>query len=156
LRWGSASSDWSTLTRPPDEVPARTFGKEWITSDIGSFKSIKLKWKAAISAMIMRAGDLGIVTDQQRESLMMTLGRKGWRRREPFDDDFDSERPRFFARACELIVSELVLSKAGVLGELDLERSDVETILGLTDFFKESPQSEGEAGEPQLFLKFPA
>ena len=35
-------------------LPARTFGKEWITSDINSLKNIKLKWKSAIQAMIMR------------------------------------------------------------------------------------------------------
>jgi Zn-dependent peptidase ImmA (M78 family) len=133
-------------------LPARTFRREWLTSDINSFKNIKLKWMSAISAMIMRAADLGIVSDSQKQSLMITLGRKRWRQREPFDDDIQPERPVFFARACKMIVSEMILSKAETLGELRLEKSDVETILGLQGFFDDSSQANVE--EPQPFLKF--
>jgi Zn-dependent peptidase ImmA (M78 family)/transcriptional regulator with XRE-family HTH domain len=134
-------------------LPARTFRKEWITPNIESFKKIKLKWKAAISAMVMRAGDLGIVSESQRESLLISLGRKGWRQREPFDDDTDPELPRFFSRACQMIVSELILSRGQILDNLGLERADVETILGLRNFFEEAPLPEVE--EPQPVLKFP-
>jgi Zn-dependent peptidase ImmA (M78 family)/DNA-binding XRE family transcriptional regulator len=133
-------------------LPARTFGKEWITPGIDSFKNIKLKWKSAISAMIMRAGTLGIVSESQKESLMIALARRHWRQREPLDDAFEPERPRFIARACEMIVSEALLSKGDILGELALERSDVETILGLGGFFHENTQEDTE--EPSPFLKF--
>jgi Zn-dependent peptidase ImmA (M78 family)/transcriptional regulator with XRE-family HTH domain len=137
-------------------LPARTFRRERITSDVNSFKNIKLKWKSAISAMIMRAGDLGLLPESRKEFLMITLGRKGWRRQEPFDDQVQPERPRFFARACEMIVSELVLSKAGVLNELALERSDVEAILGLDNFFDENPRADSEEPMPVLRLHRPA
>ena len=134
-------------------LPARTFGKEWITSEIDSFKSIKLKWKSAISAMIMRAEVLGIISESQKESLLITLGRKRWRQREPFDDDVTPEQPQFFAKSCQLIVSELIMSRSDILGELPLDKSDVETILGLNNFFDEP--SRGEIEEPQPLLKFP-
>jgi Zn-dependent peptidase ImmA (M78 family) len=133
-------------------LPARTFTKEWITSDIDSFKNIKVKWKSAIAAMVMRAGDLGIVSDSEKQSLLIMLGRKGWKRREPFDDDFQPERPQFFARACEMIVSELVLSRSEILEELAFSRPDVEGILALNNFFEEPLR--GEVEEPQPFLKF--
>ena len=53
-----------------------------------------LKWKSAISAMIRRAGELGILSESQKESLLITLGRKGWRHREPFDTDVKPEQPQ--------------------------------------------------------------
>jgi len=133
-------------------LPARTFGKEWITSDINSLKNIKLKWKSAIQAMIMRAGDLGIISKSQKESLLIAAGRKGWKRREPFDDDIEPEHPRFLARSCEMIVGEKISTKAELQHCLALDKADVETLLGLPGFFDEGP--DGEVEEPQPVLKF--
>ena len=92
------------------------------------------------------------MSESQKESLLISLGRKGWRQREPFDDDVEPECPRFFARACQMIVSELILPRTQVLDDIGLDRSDVEAILGLHNFFDEAPPAGVE--EPQPVLKF--
>lgn len=103
--------------------------------------------------MIMRAGELGSISEPQKASLMITLGRKRWRQREPFDNDVEPEQPQFFSKSCQLIVTELRMSRTDVLGELSLDKSDVESILGLNHFFDEP--ARGDIEEPQPLLKFP-
>ena len=132
-------------------LPVGTFGSEWIGPSLESFKNIKLKWKSAISAMIMRAADLGIVSSSQKVTLMATMGRKGWRLEEPYDRDYKPELPLFFSRTCELIVGEEVMSKADVLREIAKGREDVEAILGLEGFFDD--RSLSDVDEPQPILK---
>jgi hypothetical protein len=102
--------------------------------------------------MIMRAGSLGIVSERQKESLLITLGRKGWRREEPYDLDFKPEIPLFFSRACEMIVKESILSKSELLIELEKDQNDVESLLGLENFFVETHPHEVD--EPRPILKF--
>ena len=135
-------------------LPARTFGKEWITSDINSLRNIKLKWKSAIQAMIMRAADLGMISDSQKESLQIAIRRNHWRRREPFDDDVEPEQPLFWARACMMIIGEMVSSKTEFQQSVAPGKADIEMLLGLPGFF-DAADSAGEVEEPSPVLKFP-
>ena len=86
--------------------------------------------------------------------MLITLGRKGWRRREPFDDDVEPERPRFWSRACEMIVSEMVSTKTELQESFAPGKSDVETLLGLPGFFDDTATA-GDVEEPNPVLKFP-
>lgn len=131
-------------------LPANTFGSEWIGPNLESFRNLKLKWKSAMAAMIIRAADLGILSSSQKETLQVNLGRQGWRLEEPYDRDHKPEKPLFFSRACELMVSEGVMSKPDILWEIAKGREDVESILGLDGFFDER---QSEVSEPVPILK---
>lgn len=133
-------------------LPASTFGSEWVGPQLDSFKNIKVKWKSSIAAMVRRAADLGIISESQKETLMITIGRRGWRREEPFDRDYQPEQPRYFSRTCELIVSESVMSRSDILSEVAKDKADVEMLLGLNGFFDERQNTDDD--EPELILKF--
>jgi Zn-dependent peptidase ImmA (M78 family)/transcriptional regulator with XRE-family HTH domain len=133
-------------------LPATTFGREWVNSDVESFKAIKPKWKASISAMVMRAADLHLITDSQKTTLMMSMSRKGWRTREPLDDKFEPEIPRYFRRTCELIVEAGLASKDQILNDIGLNKADLESWFCMEGFFDDGPS--GDVDSPQPILRF--
>jgi len=45
--------------------------------------ALKLRWKVSIQALIVRAHDLSVITDRQYRSLMVQVGKMGWRTSEP-------------------------------------------------------------------------
>ena len=99
----------------------------------------KRRWGMSISAMIVRAGNLGLVDRQEMASLFRNLTRRGWRGplREPYDDPKDSplERPRMLRRGFEALVKERLFDGAALLRELCLPKSEVELISSLDPSF---------------------
>ena len=59
----------------------------------------KSKWCVSVQAMLKRAGQIGVVSEEQEKHLWMNLGRRKWRSREPLDDVLTPEHPSFLARS---------------------------------------------------------
>ena len=51
--------------------------------------SLKLEWKVAMQALLMRAKSLGFVDHNQNRYLWQQLSSRGWRLSEPPELDFD-------------------------------------------------------------------
>jgi hypothetical protein len=93
--------------------------------------------------MIMRAYQLGILSEAAAQRLWKYRAARGWHRREPLDlpSETPVEEPRLLRRSIELIVNEKVRSKRDLL-ELDicLGADDIEMLASLpTGYFKETP-----------------
>lgn len=54
---------------------------------------LKRLWKVAMSALIRRAKDLGVITASRAETLMVEMSRNGYRTHEPVELDPNSEHP---------------------------------------------------------------
>ncbi|MGL6094541.1 MAG: XRE family transcriptional regulator, partial [Fimbriiglobus sp.] len=133
-------------------LPAATFGREYFTTSLDSFLSVKLKWKAAIAAMIMRASRLGMISESQTKTLWVQRSRRGWNRSEPYDGDCEAESPQVLRRALEMIVGSGVGgTRAGVLADLSLDGSDVEMLAGAEGLFE---ADESVESVPPAVLKF--
>lgn len=50
---------------------------------------LKLVWRVAMSAIIRRARDLGVIDDSRYKSLIVSMSQKGWRKAEPVDIEHD-------------------------------------------------------------------
>ena len=50
---------------------------------------LKVVWRVAISALIRRARDLGVIDDTRYRSLMVSMSQKGWRKSEPVEVPHD-------------------------------------------------------------------
>jgi Zn-dependent peptidase ImmA (M78 family)/DNA-binding XRE family transcriptional regulator len=107
-----------------------------------ALRSAKEKWRVAISCMIMRASQLGLLNEYRQQRLWINYSRRKWRRQEPLDDRLEPEQPRLLKRSCELIVSNGVVSKQDFSARLYLPNHDVEELLGLPSGFFH----EGDAG----------
>jgi hypothetical protein len=88
--------------------------------------------------MIVRAFHLNAINANQYHYLMRQMTRRGWRQREPLDDELKLEQPTVLPKAVELILSSGTLTASEFLAKLadeaalSLNRQDVETLLGLS------------------------
>lgn len=124
-------------------LPAESFSLEitsWPTLD--TFLSLKKRWKVSVAAMIVRAKQLGIISDEYSARLWKNYSGRGWRRGEPLDMDVPAESSRLLPRAIEMIVGSNVLSKDALRDYLGLAQSDLELLCNLPcGYFKDVPRS---------------
>lgn len=72
---------------------------------LATFKTLKPKWKVSVGAQIMRLSKLKLIEDDRKDSLYKQYSSKGWRKNEPFDDLWESEKPKLFTQATKLLAS---------------------------------------------------
>lgn len=75
------------------------------TATLATFKTLKPKWKVSIGAQLMRLSKLKLVDDKKKDSLYKQYGSKGWRKKEPFDDLWELEKPKLFTQATKMLAS---------------------------------------------------
>ncbi|ELA7568199.1 TPA: helix-turn-helix domain-containing protein [Vibrio alginolyticus] len=120
-------------------MPAESFARDINKPTLETFLTLKPRWKVSIAAMIFRAHQLDIITDLQKSNLYKNLSAKGWRLREPYDDQVRSETPRLLSRACNMLV-DAGITKDDLLDQLGLKANLVEELCELPEnFFNASP-----------------
>lgn len=70
---------------------------------LSSLAPLKPRWGVALSALIMRASQLEIITERQQRYLFQQLSQRGWRTREPANLDLPVEKPRAIRKMIELL-----------------------------------------------------
>ncbi|WP_120498159.1 XRE family transcriptional regulator [Kiloniella sp. EL199] len=75
-----------------------------------SLLEMKLRWKVSIAALIMRAHELGLITDAARQKAFIHISHKGWRTCEPGDKPehqkyIELEQPELIKNAVQLIMN---------------------------------------------------
>jgi Zn-dependent peptidase ImmA (M78 family)/transcriptional regulator with XRE-family HTH domain len=69
-------------------LPETTFSRDVLDSTLSGFLKLKPKWGVSVQCMVVRAHDLGLITDSHYKELFRQIGLKRWRRSqgEPLDD----------------------------------------------------------------------
>lgn len=103
---------------------------------IDSYIKLKAKWKVSIAAMIVRAKDLGRINNKDYQNLYKSLSYKGWRKNEPYDNEWKIQRPQLFKKAIDVLEENDILTGAEFVDELAkhgyyLINSEVESLLDL-------------------------
>ncbi|WP_288886031.1 XRE family transcriptional regulator [uncultured Eubacterium sp.] len=118
-------------------LPQDTFYKSVLAypTNIDYYKVIKKKWKVSMQAMMYRAKDLKIVTENQFQYMMRIVSKRGWRIHEPEDEDGKIE-DSIFQGAIDLLVEEKYFSTDELLKEfanhgIILAQNDMENIMCL-------------------------
>ncbi len=98
---------------------------------------LKRKWKVSIAAMVVRARRLDLITHNQYQYMMKKMAKKGWKTKEPLDDELPLSTPTILRQAVDVILSNNLLSKKSFFSELQkfgmsMSRHDVEDLLNLT------------------------
>jgi len=96
--------------------------------------ALKRRWGMAISAMIKRACDLGLVDGEEAASLYRNMTRRGWRgaRMEPFDNAMEVEKPRMLRRGFEALLGSGMFARSAVRSALPHPPREIELIAGLS------------------------
>jgi Zn-dependent peptidase ImmA (M78 family)/transcriptional regulator with XRE-family HTH domain len=123
--------------------PREAFRSEVIAPTLDYFCALKKRWGMSIAAMIYRAGNLGMIDEQERSILYRNLTRRGWRGilQEPFDSpaEMPIERPRMLRRGVSVVISEGT-SRSAIKTALNFPEKEIEQIAGLDKGFFTPPE----------------
>lgn len=100
------------------------------------YVELKKKWKVSISAMIIRAFNLNVITYNQYQYLMKQLSKKGWKIKEPLDDLIITPKPVLLKKAIEMLITNDIMDEEEIVNELAnygmaLNADDIEMLLFL-------------------------
>jgi len=77
-------------------MPEESFRNSIVTTRLEGFLGLKKEWKVSIAAMLYNCEYIGIIDNNKYIALQKQLSKKGWRKNEPFDDEFEFEKPKYF------------------------------------------------------------
>lgn len=122
----------SALLLPEDE-----FKKDLIMPmSLKSYELLKRKWHVSILAMMMRACNLKVITQNQFQYLMKQYTIKNYREHEPLDNIIDISQPQTLKRAIEILLTNNVFTPDEFLDELKkrewtVDYREIEELLNL-------------------------
>lgn len=107
-------------------------------TNLDYYKQLKKKWKTSISAMIVRANHLDILSYSSYQVLMKKMSKLGWRTEEPLDDILVMSKPTVLRRAIDILIDNDILNEEEIVKELSLlklslDRAEIEILLGLKE-----------------------
>ncbi|HEX3473205.1 MAG TPA: XRE family transcriptional regulator [Silvibacterium sp.] len=112
-------------------LPHKSFSAELYSLSLDGLLSLKPRWKVSVGAMIMRAHQLDILSDEAERRLWKYRASRGWHRREPYDLPTETpvEEPRLLRRSIEMLVTQKIRSTADLLySDICLPAVDLEMI----------------------------
>jgi len=112
-------------------LPRETFAKEVLGTSIGYFKYLKERWGVAISAMVYRCKDLGILSKSQQAYLMRQMNYWKIKEVEPLDDQFPAGEPSILAESLQMLIRNGVQTKAQIEQAIPVNLADIESICGV-------------------------
>lgn len=119
-------------------LPKSEFSKDvnLYPTSLEYYVELKKKWKASISAMIVRANRLDILSYSSYQSLMKKMSKLGWRKEEPLDNSLIMNNPTIFSKAIDILLDNEILNEEEIIEELSeskisLNWQEVEILLGL-------------------------
>lgn len=132
-------------------LPADAFASDFYSSNLDTLINLKPKWKCSIAMMIKRAGDLNFISSEHERRLWINLSRRGWRTREPLDDEIKIEYPQLTRSAFEMLINERIKSKEEILSQIPIPATDIESLAGLKKGYLTETRREELA--PMVYLK---
>lgn len=135
-------------------LPAKSFLGELYSLTLDAFLAQKKRWSTSVALMVRRCEDLGVLNEDLAHRLWINLGRRGWRRREPLDDELEIEQPLFLTRCFELLISTGPTARDALLSELPWSAPEIEELVGLPQGLLKRPDEGVSAINPRI-IRFP-
>ena len=118
-------------------LPKDSFGKDVASypTDLKYYLFLKNKWKVSIQAMIYRAHQLDIISDNQYQYLMRQVSKNGWRLKEPGDVPYLLNE-NIFQGAIDILIEQNIFTAKEILNlfkknGVTLYSQDMEELLHL-------------------------
>ena len=119
-------------------LPQNSFVKDVSVypTNLNYYKELKKKWKTSISAMLVRANHIGILSYSSYQTMMKKMSKLGWRKEEPLDNTLIMNNPTVLKRAVNILIDNDILDEDEIMSELSarglsLPHEEVEVLLGL-------------------------
>ena len=118
-------------------------------TNLAYYAELKKRWKVSIAAMIRRAKDLLIISNDDYSKLMRNMQKQGIRKVEPLDNELRTAEPSLLRQGIKILFQENVFTPSEFLEELSTEYgltiypNDIESILSLKEgTFNEEKQTK--------------
>lgn len=135
-------------------LPAKSFLEELYSLTLDAFLAQKKRWCTSVALMVRRCEDLGVLNEDLAHRLWINLGRRGWRRREPLDDELPIEQPVFLTRCFELLVATGPTARDLLLSELPWSAPEIEELVGLPEGLLKRQDEDQPEINPRI-IRFP-
>ena len=123
-------------------LPAETFASEVRTPvTLDDLLLLKRRWGVSVAAIVMRLRALGILDDEEKQSLFKRRSARWGAKSEPGDGDRPPEQPRLLRRTIDLLVEENVMPLDSIPRHIGLAAHDIEMLAGLPEgYFQGKPK----------------
>lgn len=113
-------------------MPRETFIRDVVDTRLDAFKRLKPKWGVSIQAMVRRARDLQIISQETYERHCRNMGVQGWRRPngEPLDDTVPAINRSLGKRSLELLNASNKIKPWEISSELPVPDSVLDSVFG--------------------------
>lgn len=125
-------------------LPRSSFLKDLIyPTNLDFYVELKKKWRVSIGAMMVRAYKLNVISYNQYQYMIKQASKKGWRIKEPLDDELKLPKPVLIKKAIEMLIENNVFTKRKLVEEINnssisINRNEIEFLLGLDiDYLRE-------------------
>lgn len=118
-------------------LPSESFRKDLIyPTNLKFYEELKKKWKVSILAMLMRAAELKVITQNQLQYLIKQYYSKGYRNGEPLDDTIKMQEPTLIRLAINMLLDNNRFTPNEFMKNLNdngiwIESDEVEDLIGL-------------------------
>ena len=112
-------------------LPQSTFAREAFRTSLNHFLFLKSRWKVSIAAMVYRARDLGLLSENQYKYLWRQMNAQGIRRKEPLDGVLQVPRPHLLREAAQMLFDNGVQSPDSFQEVLALNPADIADIISV-------------------------
>lgn len=121
--------------------PREAFVSEARVVSLDYLRSLKKRWGMSIGAMIMRAFQLQLIDENEKQTLFRNMTYRKWRGPllEPFDspEEMPIEKPRMLRRGIQILLESGNFAKSSILASLPHPPSEIEELASLEDNFFE-------------------
>ncbi|MBU3188216.1 XRE family transcriptional regulator [Clostridium bowmanii] len=133
-------------------LPKNNFFADLVNpTNLEAYLNLKKKWKVSVSAMVVRAKQLGRINSLQYQNLMKLISYKKWVKVEPYDDVWQIQPPQLFRKAIKILKESNVLTGQQLMTELSkykftINVDEVEVLLDLEPGTLVEKRSEKDKG----------
>jgi Zn-dependent peptidase ImmA (M78 family)/DNA-binding XRE family transcriptional regulator len=114
-------------------LPAAPFADDFFAASLDTLQEMKPRWKVSIGAMMMRARQLNLMSEQTARRMWINYSRRGWRRSEPLDDVMPVESPRLLHKAIDLFLGDGVHNADDLRAGVRISDRDIEALCSLPE-----------------------
>ena len=120
-------------------MPKETFTQDLkMVNDLEDYVELKKKWIVPISAIILRAYQLGEISYKKYMYLMNEMDKKGWLKKEPLEENIKATSPMLLKKSIDVLIDNNIMSKASLVMNLSnwglhLNQDEVEVLLGFKE-----------------------
>lgn len=121
-------------------LPAETFADAVrVPVNLDNLLILKQRWGVSAAAMLMRLHRIGLITDEEKDTLFKRRSARWGAKSEPFDEKWEPEKPRLLRRTVELLINAGVVTIEALPRYIGLSARDVEQLCGLREGYFSSP-----------------